>query len=81
MWGCPFRQAPAAAVDGGACVLPAVAGEVVAVAGEVAAVAGEVVAVASSMACSAAAIASMTEWVRVNKYRSALDCSLHMKSG
>lgn len=38
------------------------------------AVAIEVVAVASSMACSAAAMASMTEWVRVNKYRSALDC-------
>ena len=37
-------------------------------------VAGEVVAVASSMACSAAAIASMTAWVRVNRYNRALDC-------
>ena len=39
-----------------------------------AAVAGEVVAVASSMACSAAAIASMTAWVKVNRYNRALDC-------
>jgi len=39
-----------------------------------AAVAAEAVAVANSMACSAAAIASMTECVRVNKYSRALDC-------
>ncbi|KAA6421933.1 MAG: hypothetical protein FRX49_08252 [Trebouxia sp. A1-2] len=34
-------------------------------------------AVANSMACSAAAIASMTECVRVNKYSRALDCKEH----
>jgi len=42
-----------------------------------AAVAAEAVAVANSMACSAAAIASMTECVRVNKYSRALDCKQH----
>ena len=48
-----------------------------AVEGVAAAVAAEAVAVANSMACSAAAIASMTECVRVNKYSRALDCRQH----